>query len=155
MKIIVLACGSKALVDDEDYEKVSVLRWHLHKSDNNSYARARNSNGKFVKMHQFITDGKYERIDHMDQNGLNNQKSNFRYCTHAENMRNSRMHKNNKNGFKGVEFDRRKNRWRAQIKCDGKRYRGKRFRTMEEAALDYNRLALIHHGEFACLNVLI
>ena len=154
MKIIVLTCGSKALVDDEDYEKVNQLRWHIQKKGNNSYARAVDSDGRFIRMHQFITDGKYERIDHMDKNGLNNQKSNFRYCSHAENMRNSRMHKDNKNGFKGVEFDKRKNRWRAQIKCNGKRYRGKRFMTKEEAAMDYNRLALIHHGEFASLNSL-
>lgn len=146
--------GQVALVDDEDYERVNQYSWHTYKRGNNLYARRKLPDGRKELMHRFILNHAYKIIDHRDQCGLNNQKSNLRGCSHAENIRNSKRHKDSNSAYKGVEFDKRKNRWRAQLFCDGKRYRGKRFHTQKEAAADYNRLALIHHGEFASLNLI-
>ena len=71
-------------------------------------------------------------------------------------MQNRKMHKNNKSGYKGVYFDRSKNRpsrFVAQIRLNGKKYRA-RYKTLEEAAIGYNNLAKTLFGEFALLNVL-
>ena len=46
-------------------------------------------NGKKIRMHRFIMNAKPgQQIDHKDHNGLNNQKSNLRFCNTAENRRN-------------------------------------------------------------------
>lgn len=150
---IILSCGTRALVSSEDYERVVVYSWSKRKSGNNCYA-VTEINGRRVSMHQFILGNPGGIIDHKDKNGLNNRRRNLRKCSNAENLRNQRKHKDGKNDYKGIEFDNRKNRWRAIIKCDGKKFRGKRFRTQLEAAIDYNRLAKIHHGEFASPNLI-
>lgn len=153
MREVILACGDKALVDDEDYERLSVHIWFKYVSGYNVYALRRHS-GKRELMHQFILGSPGGVIDHKDRNGLNNQKSNLRKCTHAENMRNRKMRQDSKNKYKGIEYIKKDNRWRAQIFVDGNRFRGPRFKTQEEAGADYNRLAILHHGEFAHLNVI-
>jgi len=153
MREIELPCNLKALVDDEDYDMLIVHNWFLSANGNVIYAAAR-INRRVVRMHQLIFGCPGGIIDHADRDGLNNQKYNLRKCSNSENRRNQKIRYDSKNKFKGIEFDKRKNRWRAQIFVDNKRYRGKRFLTQEEAAIDYNRLAKIHHGEFASLNII-
>lgn len=155
MREIELSLGFKAFVDDEDYDRVSRYRWYVFTTGNSVYASTM-MNKRRVMMHRFIleiTDSKIH-IDHKDHNGLNNQRVNLRECSAAENKRHSKIRCDSKNKYKGVSFDKDKKKWRAQIFYDNKRYRGPRFKTQEEAALDYNRLAKLHHGEFAFLNVI-
>ncbi len=93
--------------------------------------------------------------DHIDGNGLNNQKANLRNCTHQENNFNKAPYSRNKIGLKGVSYvsnGKRRKRWQAQIKC-GKTKKGLGyFHTPGEAALVYNEAAKKYHGEFAYLN---
>lgn len=53
--------------------------------------------------------------------------------------------------FVGVYFEERTNKYVAEIKKDGKRYRERR-NTIEEAALAYNKMAIFLYGESANLN---
>jgi hypothetical protein len=50
-----------------------------------------------------------EYIDHIDGSKDNNRISNLRSVSHAENMKNRKLNKNNKSGFAGVEIEIRKN----------------------------------------------
>jgi len=153
MREIELPCNLKALVDDEDYEMLMVHNWFLSANGNVIYAATR-INKRVVRMHQLIFGCPGGVIDHRDGDGLNNQRYNLRKCSHAENMRNRKRPYYGKNDYRGIEFDTRKSRWRSVIIVDGKKFRGKRFHTQLEAAIDYNRLAKIHHGEFASLNLI-
>lgn len=110
-----------ALVDDEDYEALNSFRWCAYKHGNTFYAaRSIMSNGKksTIRMHQMILRG--TGIDHIDGNGLNNQKSNLRFCTKSENAMNMRKHKNTTSIYKGVYFNKHAKKWQADITINGK-----------------------------------
>ena len=104
-------------------------------------------NGKSVDIHQIIA-GKY--CDHIDRNRDNCLESNLRSATHAENCRNRGIRSDNTTGYKGV--GRRGNKFRGYITVDGKSYRTKNYDTAEQAAIERDDLAVIHHKEFAYLN---
>lgn len=55
-------------------------------------------------------------------------------------------------GFRGIDFDRSKNRWRAGINVAGSRHRVGWFRTPQEAAAAYDRLARKFLGDAAVVN---
>jgi hypothetical protein len=86
-------------------------------------------------------------VDHVDGNPLNNRRSNLRFCTHAQNMKNRKVHRSNKLGVKGVHLAGK--RYRAEIKVDGQRYGLGSFLTLAEAAAAYKTASARFHGEFA------
>lgn len=89
--------------------------------------------------------------DHINSVSLDNRKSNLRIATHFQNSVNKKRTKN-KNGFKGVRFDKTKPKpYTGQIMCKGKYYASS-FRTKEEAARWYDRKAIEFFGEFAATN---
>ena len=61
-----------------------------------------------------------QNCDHEDRNELNNRKYNLRSCTHQENCRNKGIRSDNKSGITGVYFSKETNKWRAQIRINGK-----------------------------------
>lgn len=157
-KEIQLTQGKVAIVDDEDYNYLNQWKWLAIKQKNDKFYVARNipvSNKKQSKiwMHRFIMNPeKGMVIDHLDGNPLNNQKNNLRICTHAENMRNSNIPKNNTSGFKGVSFVKKHNTYESSIRINNiKIYLGYYIDPIE-AARAYNAAALKYHGEFAHIN---
>lgn len=86
-------------------------------------------------------------VDHINGDALDNRRENLRLCTHAENMRNRRRHKNNATGFKGVYPYR--GGYRAQVRANGKKYQRGSFATPEEASAAYAEMATDLHGSFA------
>ena len=150
MKEICLTQGLITLVDDEDYEYLSQWKWYPKKRGNTCYAWA-SMDRKTILMHRFILDTpKGIFTDHIDFNGLNNQRNNLRFCTAIQN--NAHREKwGTKSKYKGVNpFGKR---YRAQICIKGKPTHLGYFNTEEEAALKYNEFAVIVQGEFAVLNV--
>ncbi len=91
-------------------------------------------------------------IDHIDHNGLNNQKSNLRTATRSDNASNIRAHKDSTSGYLGVSFDASRNKWALRIYKNGKVLIAKRFDTEIGAAKAYDALAKEIHGQFANLN---
>jgi hypothetical protein len=83
--------GLFALVDDQDFEGLNSRAWYALRVKGSQTIYARTViDGKTVYMHRLILpvqDGL--EIDHEDRNGLNNQRGNLRYLTHAENIKNS------------------------------------------------------------------
>lgn len=94
-------------------------------------------------------------VDHCDQNGLNNQRSNLRRSTRSQNRANVSLRKDNKSGFKGVCFSERLGKWRAYIQVDGRWKQIGVFANKKEAAKAYNKEAVKHFGEFAWLNPIL
>lgn len=155
MKEIKLTQNKIALVDDEDFDFLNQFKWFAHKVRHVYYAD-RDQDDKTIRMHRVllnITD-KNIHVDHIDGNGLNNQKSNLRISSPKENNRNRRLNKNNSSGYKGVSFDKKSKKWVAYIKINYKHITLGRFDTKETAAKAYNDAALLYHKEFAKINVI-
>ena len=159
MKEIPLTQGKIALVDDEDYERVNSHKWYAGRDGRTFYAH-RNTpikDGKQITciMHRFILglgkgDGKY--VDHIDHDGLNNQKSNIRIVTHSQNHMNRISLKNTSSKYKGVCWNKRAKCWHSQIRINSKFIYLGIFEDEKEAAKAYNRKAIELFGEYALLN---
>jgi hypothetical protein len=152
VKEIPLTKGYTALVDDEDYERVSTLSWNAIPQEHTVYA-ASWQNGKTIYLHRFIlgiTDCKI-KIDHEDHNGLNCQRYNMRVCTQTQNQGNRRKTTRPASSqYKGVSRHRKK--WRVRIEVDDDNINLGSFTVEEDAARRYDRAAREHFGEFALTN---
>ncbi|TAL13964.1 hypothetical protein EPN95_04725 [Patescibacteria group bacterium] len=139
MKKIPLTQGKFALVDDEDADLVEGYKWTAKKDGNRFYAYRRVGPRKTLYMHRLLlglTDPKVD-TDHRDGDGLNNRRENLRACTRSENMRNTGKRVTNTSGYKGVCWDKGKEKWRAAIRLDGKRIFLGYFADPIEAAQTY------------------
>lgn len=155
MKKIKLTKGQQALVDDNDFEYLNQYHWHAapNRTKTGFYA-VRNSVSQSgtrlkIRMHREIMtvyDPKLE-VDHVDGQGLNNQKHNLRVCSHSNNIKNQRKRKGSSK-YRGVKRHGDKY-WRADIMCNYKRYFLGLFTTQEQAARAYRLAAKRLYGEFA------
>lgn len=143
---------STAMIDDEDYDRVSKFTWYLSKN-NYVYCTKWKLN---LYLHRFIVNApKGSVVDHIDRNQLNNQKSNLRICTQVENGNNRGRNKNNKSGYKGVSFIEGRflsKPWRANLKYNGVVHNLGNYSTPEEAALAYNNAVKLHLDNKAFVN---
>lgn len=154
VKEILLTGGLVALVDDEDWPEVRQHNWHAQKSDTTYYALTGANGTARVSLHRMITKASPDQtVDHEDGNGLNNQRGNLRVCTREQNSANRRLNVNNKSGYKGVCWVKRRGKWLAQININKKHYTLGAFTDPWDAAQAYNKAALAAWGEFALLNV--
>ncbi len=99
MKIIELPSGEGVVVDDTDYDDLMAFKWHLHRSGNHKHCGkpyAARSQARYplcsitIRMHRQIMGlecGDKREVDHLDGDGLNNQRYNLEVVTHKENMR--------------------------------------------------------------------
>jgi len=159
MKKIQLSRGYEALVDDDDYDRISKYTWAITTTLNHKYAtRYANINGRRtrVSMHREILGLHGEKIlvDHIDRDGLNNQKCNLRLCAHRQNSMN-RISSRGTSKYKGVSWNSLRKKWRAVIGYKGYVKHLGFFDSEEEAAKKYNKEAANVFGEFALLNKII
>lgn len=159
------------LVDDDDYELVSKYKWRIEKGRTTFYAIHTsgwyNYKGKTIKrgltirMHQLIlgvlpdkNGGRSVKTDHIDHNGLNNQKNNIRVVTNSQNGANSMINRtHNSSGYKGVSVRKSLPRkYRARIRVNNNLIDLGVYTCAVKAALAYNNAALKYFGEFAWLN---
>jgi len=152
-RLIPLTQGQNAVVDTEDFERLSQWNWRVlwQPRINNSYAvRGVRKDGRFrvIMMHRYIlgiTDNKLQ-TDHKNHNTLDNRKANIRPCTQSQNMANQTLRVTNKSGFRGVRL--RGKRWVAKIRIDGVYKCIGTFDSVTEAAIAYANVARKHFGEF-------
>ncbi len=169
MKKIELSQGKFTTVDDGDYEWLNQWKWH-YQSNRRKYCKEEDSEietGYAVRnqrikggrqitifMHKLILDTpKGMDSDHKNGDGLDNRRSNLRICTRSQNNMNQIKTKGSSR-FKGVSWNKQKERWSSQIQKNGKSSYLGIFDDEEEAALTYNNAAQEMFGEFARLNVL-
>jgi len=153
-----LARGRVALVDDADYELVMRYRWHAwekrgreNKRDDGPYAQAsirlEDDRKSTIRMHKLLAG--WPQTDHRNGNGLDNQRSNLRPATKAQNNHNQKPRTGHSSRFKGVAWHMDTGKWQASIKVNGRqRYLGV-FASEEEAAAVYTAAALQVQGEYA------
>lgn len=158
MKEIPLTKGYVALVDDEDFERLSQWNWwaHLERNGERVYAvrqiRLPSGSRPKIKMHKEIMGVRpgFE-VDHRDRNQLNNQRHNLRWATDSQNSANRVSRRLSGVGFKGV-YPSGKATFRARILAKRKIRNLGTFPAAEDAARAYNVAALKWFGEFAVLN---
>lgn len=156
----------KVLVDDEDYELVNKYKWNLDRVRSgdgmkfyaiHSMNKGRDETGEFryssFKIHRLIFNFPDYRIDHIDNDGLNNKRSNLRKATPSQNSANSTINIKSRTGYKGVTLRKDANKYAARIRVNGECICYGHFKTAKEAAKKYNEVAVIHFGEFAKLNI--
>lgn len=146
-----LTRGFVAIVDGEDFPIVAGHSWCYIKAKK---ARTGYACGSAGLMHRLILGAPaHLECDHIDGDGLNNRRSNLRLATKAENGRNRKVLCIPKaSRFKGVWWEKRRNRWKARITVDSKSIDLGSFRVEEDAAIAYDRAAVRYFGEFARLN---
>lgn len=75
----------------------------------------------------------YNIVDHIDGNQKNNHYTNLRWCSLHLNNLNSKKRCTNKSGYKGIWWDKKRNKWMVYITINYKRMNIGRFNTIEEA----------------------
>jgi len=143
-----------ALVDDENYDYLNSLTWHLTKDGYASRHLPRPAR-KIIFMHNLIfPTPKGYVIDHINGDKLDNRKENLRICTHRENLLNAPKSKKRKTTsiYKGVCWIKSHNRWGAHICKDGVDIQIGLFKEERHAALAWDIWARELHGEFANFN---
>ena len=87
-------------------------------------------------------------IDHVDGGVSNNRISNLRLASDVENSYNRKKHRNNTSGFRGVDFYRQSQRWRARIRVDGRLICIGLYDCPSKASEAYENYAKSLHGNF-------
>jgi len=93
-----------------------------------------------------------EMVDHIDHDGLNNCRDNLRLATCQQNLQNRRKNPSKSSKYKGVIWDKNRQKWMARLVVNGISIHLGRFDNETEAAKQYDNAARETFGEFCCMN---
>ena len=98
-----LTRGFKAIIDKDDYEKISHLKWHASTtSDGHTYAK-NIFKRKSVLLHRIIMKAKKGQIvDHINRDTLDNRKCNLRFVNDSLNNMNQKRRNKKETIYRGV-----------------------------------------------------
>jgi len=155
---IPLTQGKYAIVDPQDYQRLSQYNWHAVIAPNTCYA-ARSQTCKLtgrttkIPMHRSIIPIPDDMLcDHINHIGLDNRRINLRPATAAQNAWNrKKQSRPTSSKYKGVHKT-ISNTWSADITVLGKRIHLGSFKTETAAARAYDLAAKTHFGPFAYTN---
>lgn len=161
-KQIELTQGRVAIVDDEDFERLSQWKWRYLSAPNKRTGYAVRSAPRKTKlkprsavlMHRDIIDAPRDTdVDHINSNNLDNRRRNLRLCTGTQNNGNQQKYRGSSR-YKGVSWHKNNQKWEADIQFEYKCFFLGLFDDEESAAQTYNEAALQHFGDFARLNII-
>lgn len=157
MREIGLTQGMVAKVDDQDWEYLSQFKWYVCKGRYTYYAlrHVRKDDGKrtSLSMHRDLMSADYgSQVDHVNGDGLDNQRNNLRLATQIQNTQNQRIRSDNRTGYKGVHKCNDSKGWSAKIVVNRKHIGLGSYPTPEDAARAYDEAARKHYGEYARTN---
>lgn len=134
----------EALIDTDDLEKMEAFKgnWTINNSNPGKIDYVYGYHcGCVTLLHRFImATPKGMVTDHINHDGLNNQKYNLRVLTQGQNLQNKNVCKNSKSGIRGVYWDISRNCWRIEIKLNGKKIYQKRFNNILDAEIDVKKM---------------
>ena len=133
---------ARAIIDLECVDSVKKHKWCI-RDDNYAY------NDKVGRLHRYIMNPPEGMVvDHINHNRLDNRRENLRICSPQENSMNAGK-RHNSSGIMGVSWDKENNKWKAQIRINGRNKNLGRFNTIEEAAEARRQAEIEYFGEFA------
>lgn len=151
-KEIPLTQRKTAIVDDEDYARVSQYKWQYveGRTPGVGYAvrstYADEENRRPLYLHRFIMGNPAGRlVRFVDGNTLNCRRHNLRVCTRVETARNQRKPQRRTgttSQYKGMSWSKRARKWRAKIHVDSRSIHLGFFDDELEAARAYQAAAL-------------
>jgi len=167
-RIIELTQGLRAIVDPEDYERLTTFNWFASQSTRTWYAQSSavldsvSGKRRHISMHREVmrlSNGEVfgvfndRFVDHQNHNGLDNRHSNLRSATRAQNTWNRRKTSSLcSSRFKGVCWSKKEKKWHVQIKQNRKQKTIGYFDDEQAAAKAYDSKAKELFGRFAALN---
>lgn len=150
---IPLSRGKHALIDADDLPLVSGRRWYVIDTGHGGLYAASWDGGRPLYMHSLILPTPVGITpDHINGNGLDNQRSNLRPATKSQQAANSKLRRNNTSGYRGVCWDKSRGKWVVHIDVRRRRLNLGRYDDKDEAARAYDTAARAHFGEFARVN---
>lgn len=144
--------GHPFYFDLVDYDKIKDYTWAEIIYTDSGYHELRTtitgSDGikRPTRMHQLLCG---EPRDHADRNPLNNRRSNLRPASAEENNRNRTLFQNNTSGIMGVNFEPKRNGWRARLYVSSKRLELGVFKEKDDAIKARLEAELKYYGDFA------
>lgn len=148
--------AAEVMIDEQDVERFLQYSWHICIQTTNIYCVRREKvkvNGEWrrrkIYLHRWLvgeTDPQV-LVDHRDRNGLNCTRNNLRRSNTQQNTNNSRKRLNVGCRYRGVS--KVKNRFRAQIRENGKTKCLGYYDNEVDAALAYDKAHIRIAGEFA------
>jgi len=148
-KSITLTNGMIAYVDACEYEKLSQYSWHYCSG---GYA-GRYEKRTLILMHRQIMDAPDGmQVDHIHHNRLDNTRAHLRICTPAENARNRSKRGSATSRYFGVCYNKRRKKWVASIKIEGKVREVGYSCDEKEAARAHDYAAVRNFGDYVRLN---
>lgn len=153
-----LVGGGDALISLDDWEGVQDYRWRAVQTSRGSgrakvYVMATNRGHPYL--HRLIMKPtRWEQIDHINGDPLDNRRENLRYVSRHENARNRHpdTFKRGTSQYRGVCWEPRRKRWQASIYANGKQTYIGHYMTEVEAARAYDAASLEHYGRFGTRN---
>jgi hypothetical protein len=154
------AAGRVVRVDDADHDLVMTFRWNIRevrkpgrRRMNGPYAVTRVViGGRVTSLYMHVLIMGVKGVDHIDHDGLNNQRYNLRPATQVQNGGNQRPPTGKTSAYKGVYRHRASGKWRAGIGVNRKHIHLGTFASELDAACAYDAAAREHFGEYAYTN---
>lgn len=149
-------------IDLEDLERVVNFpyTWYakLNKSIGKYYVYAseyikKTKRCKPIFLHQFIMNASGKTVDHKNNDGLDNRKSNLRVVLDKNNSTNRRSkNKNNFSGYRNVSWSKKYSKWIVQLQVNKKNTILGKFDDVHEAGKFAEEMRKKYYGEFCGKN---
>ena len=150
-KKIPLTQGKFALVDAEDYERLMKYNWYAEYTCC-QWKIGRRSNKIIYMSREIMGAPKGKEVMHKNHDGLDCRKANLQIASHSETTQHNRLREDKTSRYKGVSWEKRRQKWKARINKDGKYHWLGYFDDEEDAAQRYDEKALELYGDTAFLN---
>ena len=139
------------LVSDVDYASLLPNKWRLLRNGfvaKSVYDPTTKQTNQIVIHRVIMNAQKGDQVYHSDGDKLNNTRENLRLRNYSTDLPNE----SKVSQYRGVSYDKRRNKWRSEIQLDKKKYSIGTFENEIDAARARDGAAIYFHKESALLN---